>query len=93
MSDTNGWPEYKIAVLKQLEYLTERIAALQDLVTKVDKEMVSRPEFASEIKILDDKVASLREWMVRSFIGVLVAVVLMLAKYALAFLTVSRVTP
>ena len=47
--DENGWPEYKIAVLKQLEFLTTTVTKIDDTVNKIDKET------AVEIALLKQK--------------------------------------
>ena len=35
----DGWPEYKLTVIKQLDYLTEEMRLIRELSTRIDKEL------------------------------------------------------
>lgn len=41
MIDTNGWAEYKLTVIKQLDYLAEEMRLIRETTARIDKELVS----------------------------------------------------
>jgi hypothetical protein len=54
--DTNGWPQYKMSVVQQLEYLTEEMRAIREIVNRIDKELAT---FVTRDKAEADKMAFL----------------------------------
>jgi hypothetical protein len=52
MSEDNGWGEYKMSVMHQLEFLTAEVHSLRDTVTDLDKNM------CTEIAVLKTKAGT-----------------------------------
>jgi hypothetical protein len=63
--DSNGWASYKIAVLKQLEFVTSQIEVVRALVTKVDKEittLTTREKSEADLLAINIKLEKLFEY-------------------------------
>lgn len=54
--DLNGWPQYKISVVQQLEYLTEEMRVIRETVNRIDKELAN---FVTRDKAEADKISFL----------------------------------
>ena len=65
LNSGDGWSQYKIAVMNQLEFLTSQLEVIREMVVKVDKEVgtiSSREKTDSDFAILTEKINQLFLW-------------------------------